>query len=306
VPSAVRSDDPRFQVISKNLFQSMKLKSLSLRNLGIRTIELDAFDKDCCQQYLETLDLSGNYLRRLDEKLLRNLKSLERLILANNQLAFGERNFQANSRLKHVDLSGNALQYITPNLFYGLNKLESIELSRNNLHSIEACVFDAIDTNNVATRYNPPKIYLNENPIECDCDLFYLNRHRNYKLNLTCSSPEFYKGRNFNELAKEDPSKRCDYESMEDFCELLHARSNIQLYLIVLFVILTILFLIISVCCCCSNITLNNRLKKWKQRALCSATSKATPPSQQKQEANVAVKHDDAAADGGDKEKLLV
>jgi Leucine-rich repeat (LRR) protein len=191
VPSAVRSDDVRFQVVSKKLFQNMKLKSLSLRNLGLRTIEVDAFDKDCCQQYLESLDLTGNYLRRLDEKLLSNLNALERLVLANNQLAFGERNFQANKRLRHVDLSGNSLQYLTPNLFYGLNRLESIELSRNNLHSIEACVFDIIDSNSVAARYNPPTIYLNENPIECDCDLFYLNRHRNYKLNLTCSTPEF-------------------------------------------------------------------------------------------------------------------
>jgi Leucine-rich repeat (LRR) protein len=130
------------------------------------------------------------------------------LNLSGNKLTFGERNFEANTLLTKIDLSNNDVQFLSPNVFDGLHRLESINLENNHLTKIDACTFSETQLSPISAKYSPLKINLQGNPIECDCNVFYLNRHLNQQLNLTCSKPDYYKDKKFDDLKREDPAKR--------------------------------------------------------------------------------------------------
>ena len=264
VPSSVKSDDPRYQTIRSKLFTNMRLRTVSFRQLNIRSIDVAAFDDKCCKKDLERLDLTGNHLSRIDERLLANLDRLQVLLLANNQLQFGENNFKANINLIQLDLSGNGLQYLPNKLFANLHELVSIDLSNNNLQTINACTFNKLLINPLAKAYFPTQVNLLGNPIECNCDIFYINRYLKIQLNLTCARPEFYSGKQFKELTAEDPSERCNYKRMDKLCKIAANEDDswiISLVVIVLLILATLLFLLISIMCLMRNISLNKKLK---------------------------------------------
>jgi hypothetical protein len=259
--TAAKSNDPSFQRVTKNVFTNFNVKSLSMKNLGLTSIDQDAFTKENFGSDLHTLDLSNNNLKRLDKKTLEHLSGLSKLFLANNRLSLGENNFQNNHRLEVIDLSNNQLQYLTSHVFDNLNRVEKVNLNNNDLRSIDACIFANIHKNKL-TRKNTV-INLNNNPIECDCALFYLNRFKNYQLNLTCNAPPFYQGRPFDDLFREEPSYKCKYEEMESKCnDESHAFTYLVLFIV--FASLFALFFLISCVCCIRAMKLNSKLKSQK------------------------------------------
>lgn len=251
-----------YTIVDKNMFRNFRVKSISLKGLGITKIDYDTFNERCCSNTLETLDLSGNKLARLDSTLLSNLKRLERIDLSNNQLQFGDRNFEFNKNLRIIDLSNNHLQYLPARLFYNLHELEFVDLSNNYLTTIDSCTFNKIQTSVISRQYSPTSVYLSNNPINCNCDLFYLNRYLNLNINLTCSQPDEYANRKFIDLKLEDPSSRCQYTRMEKECN--KSNNIIEIVVIIVLACLAGIFLCISICCLCKNMSESTSVQKLK------------------------------------------
>jgi Leucine-rich repeat (LRR) protein len=244
------------------MFRNFKLSSLSIRGLDIKRIDYDTFHTKCCANTLETLDLSNNKLMRLDSSLLLNLKRLVKIDFSNNNLQFSDKNFEFNKNLKVINLSNNKLQYLPSRIFYNLNELELIDLSDNHLTSIDSCTFNNIQTNPIKRQFAPTQLSLTNNPIDCNCDIFYLNRYLNIKVNATCNKPREYFGRQYSQLKQEDPSLRCQYVRMAKQCSV---KDNlVEIIVIILLACLAFLFCSISICCFCKNAADQEKFKKFK------------------------------------------
>lgn len=259
-PSAVPSEMQRYKTIPAGLFSNFRLNTVSFQSLGIVRVEEGAFDKFCCENTLETLDLSKNVLVRLDAETLVNLRRLTRLNLSQNRIALSEHNFKHLRNLRYVDLSLNNLQFLPSHLFTGVSELELANFSGNDLRNVDSCIFDKVQLSPLARSLFPTKIDLSGNPIHCDCDVFYLARHRSYNLVATCVSPAFYNGKQFTSLTREDPSARCDYKKMEASCEV----DNAQLLfcLVVTFGILASLFFVCCLTCCCKYMGASDKAER--------------------------------------------
>ena len=295
--SPVKNRDPKYQKIHNNLFKKMRIRALSFRKLGIQSIDTNAFDIECCKNDLERLDLSENQLKRIDEKILANLERLHTLSLAKNQLQFGENNFENNRKLINLDLSDNNLQYLPNNLFANLHELVTIDLSNNELQSIRACTFNKLLINPLAKKYFPTKVNLLNNQIECDCNIFYIERYLNIQLNLTCAGPDVYKDRQFRDLKYENPSKRCQYKTMDKLCRIAANEDDswlTSLLIIVILILVALVLLFVSLVCFVKNSSLKKKLKALQHDDKVAKTNNEQKPliadhnqqQQQQQQAN--------------------
>jgi Leucine-rich repeat (LRR) protein len=281
--------------VFKDLFKNFNLKSLKLSGLNLEQIDEDAFNDRKSFGLLESLDLSVNNLKRLDPQLLDKLINLEKLNLSfNPYFSLDNNNFNSNKYLHSIDLSHNNIQYLPPRTFYGLNSIQKIDLSYNDIKTIDSCTFNNIQLNQISSKYAPPLIDLKSNPIKCNCNLFYLNRVRKVKLDLVCESKSDYGGLAFNDLFREDPSQRCQYDKIKLKCELedeKYDQTSVIHFITVcsLSVIILILVLIILVCCC-KNGSLNKKLTQLKN---------------EKSNKNKARKHFVSARFHGDRETLI-
>lgn len=258
-----RVNEKKYKKLSKGHFDQFKIKSLTMQNINLESIDEDAFDGVDFFKYLQSLDLSQNNLKRIDSHTLSNLKRLEYLNLANNKLTFGERNFENNHLLKCINISNNDLEFLSPNVFAGLSLLDEIDLSNNKIQTIEPCTFSNVQESPISRHYSPVLIYLAKNPITCDCGVFYLNRFRNYQLlNLTCARPKYYKDKTFTELSREDPEQRCNYEKMDEVCNPHKALSSRELAFIIAIAVLGSLLILITCCCCCNSISQTGKINK--------------------------------------------
>ncbi|RNA35286.1 leucine-rich repeats and immunoglobulin-like domains 2 [Brachionus plicatilis] len=251
--------DAKYGVLKANLFRNLKVKSLSLRGLGIEAIEKDAFDNSSFF-YATHLDLSSNRLGKIAASLFDNMASLEHLNLSNNLMSFATNNFVQCRRLKSLDLSSNRIQYIAHNQFNGLSSIELVDLSNNSIDKIDACTFSNMNIKPIAKLYRPPLINLHQNPVVCDCDAFFVNRVLKFRLNLTCSAPLYYVNRNFFDLKAEDPSQKCKYNAIEKLCDV-NSMSPTEVTLIC---VLSVIFVLIVVCVCCfcaHNVNKTNRIR---------------------------------------------
>lgn len=260
--SDARIDDVKYKTVSRNLFENIKIRSLSLRNLNIEKIDDNAFDHENFGKYLEKLDLSNNKLKRIDAHALGKLTRLEQLNLAGNKLTFGDRNFEKNTLLRTINLSNNDIQFLSPKVFAGLHRVDRIDLSRNHIKNIDACVFSGVQSSPISSKYSPIEIDLQENPVDCDCTVFYLNRHLNYKLNLTCSRPDYYNGQTFAQLKRENPEGRCNYKQMYEHCNPHETLSERELSLIIALSVSGGLLLLVTCCCCCNSISQTGKINK--------------------------------------------
>jgi hypothetical protein len=257
----IKDKNEKYTKIKKKMFENLKIRSFSLTGLGIKEIETNSFESK-----LETLNLSSNSLKRVDFKILKNLNNLIKIDLSNNQIQLKENNFEFNKNLRFIDISHNDLHYLPMNLFHNVNELEFINLNNNHLELFDACILSSIQDNIVFQQFRPALIMLENNPIHCDCDMFYLNRYANFRLNLTCSSPLAYFNRTFNSLKLEDPKSRCNYKRMAKICAI-SSRKVVQLaYFYSLFeryLVLGCAIIIISLMgCCVSHVIKSINIKK--------------------------------------------
>jgi hypothetical protein len=273
------SNEKKYKTVANNAFRNFQIRSLSLKNLGLEFVDEDAFEKKSFEDNLESLDLSGNSLKRIDAITLKNLKRLEKLNLASNQITLESGNFRHNRNLIRLDLSTNQIQFLAPNTFDQVNQLKLLNLSNNGLRSINACLFMEIQTSTISMKYSPPLIDLTKNPIVCDCGMFYLNRVNNYRIDAACIGPIEYKNRTFKDLHLEDPSALCKYSKMSSDCDQTKGYFGLLVSVIVLS-ILSCFLCIISCCCCCKLMSLQDRFGKFKTAVRQATSRNSSPPRQ--------------------------
>lgn len=69
--------DARYKTLNAKLFESFNIRSLKLSGFNIENVDDHTFESPAFANYLQTLDLSRNAIRRLDSHTLSNLKSLQ-------------------------------------------------------------------------------------------------------------------------------------------------------------------------------------------------------------------------------------
>lgn len=137
-----------------------RLRRVALRNLQIRHIDGNAFDrlpgiwhlnisynritnlqKDTFEHVkLQSLDLASNRISQIDNETFG--ADLERLILSNNKLKnYNSFWFEKNSKLKHIDMSLNSIDVLEPFAFANFHNLEDVHLESNFLFQIDDDTF---------------------------------------------------------------------------------------------------------------------------------------------------------------------
>jgi hypothetical protein len=143
-------------------------------------------------------------------------------------------------------------------------KITCLLSTGNNIRDIKACTFNKVQTSALGRKYRPTIINLNNNPITCDCDVFYLKRYMNYNLTLKCEKPSYYKNKTLENLSREDIDYRCHFEEMNKSCEKRGHLSTLSLTLIIVFATGAGLFCSISMCCYCKSSSQGDRIRKLK------------------------------------------
>lgn len=119
------------------------LQKLNLKNNKIKTIEnilksLESNYKHDTEPVFKYLDLSFNYIQKIDIKLSNYFKNLEELILKNNKIYFLKEDIFLNCKnLKFLDLTSNRLITIENFTFKYLDNLNLLFLGNNQIKSIE-------------------------------------------------------------------------------------------------------------------------------------------------------------------------
>jgi hypothetical protein len=146
----------------------------------------------------------------------------------------------------------------------------------NNIREVKACTFNNVQTNSLTRKYHPVSINLDTNTITCDCDVFYLWRHRGFNITLTCDKPSYYKNKALTSLDKEDLDYRCNFDAMENACTKDTSLAVVYLVLIILLALFVCLLCAIALCCYCRSSSRGDQLKKLKEE-LSEQVAKSKP-----------------------------
>ncbi|XP_041833417.1 amphoterin-induced protein 2-like [Melanotaenia boesemani] len=144
-----------------------RLATLVLNKNSISQIEVAAFTMT---PHLLHLDLSSNQLTVLNSSIFSGLKELKELLLIGNQIAHIKPGaFSDLNNLQRLYLSANRLTSFPLELyeeFKGPRNLTFLDLSRNRLSKVPV--------QRLLSLTNLGGIYLQENPLVCDCTLLAL------------------------------------------------------------------------------------------------------------------------------------
>jgi Leucine-rich repeat (LRR) protein len=114
---------------------------------------------------LQHIDLEGNELQYLYPDTFRGLKNLQSLFLSNNfdlQIPT-DRHFINSFFLKHLGISRCNISSVTFETFANVTALEWLDLSYNHLRSIHINILKVLP--------ELSELYLDDNPLQCDCQL---------------------------------------------------------------------------------------------------------------------------------------
>ena len=209
----------RLTSLSANSFEGLrrsgaKLITLALQHNQLAHLEKGVFDD---MKHLENLLLQNNSLEQFPAEVLSPLKNLRRINLAHNKLSFegglgseyfGARSpFGMNPQLEKVDLSHNRITEIFHD-WYNIDKLRELNLSSNSIANLTFSqlhfspsvdiVLDLRDNRiekvsefylashtNSTNSYITKILYLDNNPLLCDCEVYFLAKYMNRTLPLT-------------------------------------------------------------------------------------------------------------------------
>ncbi|XP_058063552.1 uncharacterized protein LOC131213518 [Anopheles bellator] len=214
------------------LRNTTKLRVLDLSDNQLETINKNVF---ASLSALEELYMGHNRLRVIDLYAFREQSVLRMLSLSHNNLSFYEGDtsiayvdgkallihrtpFDTIKKLAHLDLSHNALRTVFATFADFMPLLERLNLSRNNVTTIDFGDFafsskrlqeldlrgNKLQTINFSThrtsntRSLPKRVLLNDNPLQCDCQVHAFIRYvqvvteevRFVTDELRCASPE--------------------------------------------------------------------------------------------------------------------
>lgn len=199
------------------IFQSLvNLQNLYLKNNRLQVLSTRMFDFTV---NLRVLDLSNNLLNftrpsfygniEVPQSPLQRLRQLETLNLRNNSIEIIHHDFSIlMTQLKKLDLSYNKITYVQyPHLQFHGNGIE-VDLSHNEIRDVDFGAFEEIASAQSAPPRHPPIINMENNPLECHCNVLYFAKFLQNKLsvdeasflrvradNLTCVEPERLQGR---------------------------------------------------------------------------------------------------------------
>jgi hypothetical protein len=139
-----------------------RLEYLDFEYNKIEHLEVDVFSGLFNLKYIY---LKGNKLRKLHPDTFFGLRNLQRLYLSNNsdlQLQT-YRHFINSHSLKHLGISHCNISSVSVETFANITALESLDFNGNNLRSLDISILKSLPR--LST------IYLNDNPLQCDCQL---------------------------------------------------------------------------------------------------------------------------------------
>lgn len=141
---------------------------------------------------LKELLLGQNNIRRISENSFSGLERLEHLQLNNNQLELiDETAFRSNRRLTEIYLHVNKLSEIQNGLFSHLRELQTLFLYDNRISRIGSKAFQGLTVKTIylssnKIKYIPKRafqditvknrIYMHDNPFQCDCQLIMVSK----------------------------------------------------------------------------------------------------------------------------------
>lgn len=160
---------------------------LNLDNNKIKRIIPGCFTK---MKNLKELSLQGNELIELPKNIFSGLQKLKKIDLSDNKIKrVNKYVFNTLSNVTEINLSRNELLTIQRHTFSTMKRLRSIHLSKNNILKVSEKAFDNITIDMIDLRFNKldkvsisslrhlsikGKIYMDGNPITCDCSLYKL------------------------------------------------------------------------------------------------------------------------------------
>jgi len=150
------------EIIPRTFEDMSSLYHLYLADNIIEYLEVGVF---CGLDNLVHINLGGNLLQNLHPDLFLVLYNLQRLILIDNpdlQIPT-EHHFINSHSLSRLDISGCNVYSVSVETFANLSALETLSLSSNNLTSIDINILKALKQLSY--------LYLDYNPLQCDCQL---------------------------------------------------------------------------------------------------------------------------------------
>jgi len=269
----------KISLLVKDSFATVtELERLDIDSCGLRTIETGAFNglrklirlvirrNEICKilprtfesmSSLEYLDLLRNRLEHVDKNTFSGLFNLKYVDLGDNNLQYvypdtflnlpnlqnlyldgnpfhkipTDRNFITSHSLSHLVISSVSISSVTVDTFANVSSLEYLDLSKNNLRTV--------DTNILRALPKLSTLYLQDNPLQCDCQLQEVWRwceDRNIEtrwvsLAPKCDTPRKVKGMSWGVLKKGqclqgDIQYYADYKNYTDTKESYSYKSS--------------------------------------------------------------------------------
>ncbi|CAG2255466.1 unnamed protein product [Mytilus edulis] len=186
------------------------LKELYLDSVGKSDDKL-SFSKDTAQglQNLLRIDFKLSHIEPIafwDS--LKVMTNLQHIYLENNGLSnIPDLTFQYHTHMKSLEIANNGLTELTQAQIHGLgNTLTSLQLTGNSISLIDKCVIEELSV--------LENLYLDQNPMHCDCKLTKLyewaklkessNGIFGYILRAVCSTPQNLNTRLLTNLSSSD------------------------------------------------------------------------------------------------------
>ncbi|XP_065214179.1 peroxidasin [Planococcus citri] len=183
---------------------------------------------------ISVLDLRVNEIKDLKLNSFSTSPNLETLLLNNNQISILRNGvFDNLSKLRHLHLHRNKIGTIEPEAFKNLQNLEQLYLHYNNIVQLGDGIFknlvhlerlflfnnnvENIQTDVFATLSNIKTLRLDSNPLNCDCELFWLldylssDPRKGVQISGVCQSPSSLHGKSLPDLKSSDEFRQCRY-----------------------------------------------------------------------------------------------
>lgn len=140
--------------------------SLTSLDMQYNSLEVIEWEKILNHNALIQINLRSNKFKRIPPA-FHKLKLLTRIVLWDNEIISVE-DFDLNvlKHLTYLDLDGNPVRYISPNAFRGNPSLQTLYLQNTKLITIPTAVLSL----SMLTA-----LHVNNSPVECSCDMSYLN-----------------------------------------------------------------------------------------------------------------------------------
>jgi predicted RNA-binding protein len=227
------------ETIGNKTFEGLvRLKSIDLSENEISLVESAALSR---MPKLQKLKMSSNKIRKLEMGTFSGNNQLVELDLASNEIdTLNDGIFKELKNLKTLRLNRNNIAFVGLSAFKGLKNVRTLDLTRNWLAGVHPDMFTDLPT------VFKHQIYINENPLMCDCDLRHLVswisrwpfRVTNAK-NLRCSPATGN--------ASKNAGKRLLELQSHDLCDWLVELRDMILVPVVVLVILSLIIILVCV-----------------------------------------------------------